>query len=217
MVRIHNLVNMAPSPSSPARSTGQRLSPSSLPGRDHVADADSSQSRKRPRLSDEPDTPTYTDGNSSHSSDNPNTSATESPVILEVPQELSTGPSEISIIVNGDGITADVHLNSFPFVSNGDTPEVAAVKLAGYCHKKSGMFVSTLHLRSVLTSCKAPKISYIIELYTWLDDHLNQTSNDFGTALKHNITSSTIFDIYSDNKDFWNDIVSCFRGLIGRR
>jgi hypothetical protein len=133
---------MAPSPLSPAHTTGQRLSPSPslLPGRDHVADADSSHSRKRPRLSDEPDTPTHTNGDSSHSSDNPNTSATGSPIVLEVPQEQSTDPSEVSIIMNGDETTADVLLNSFPFLFEGDTPEIAAARFAEHCHRKSRMF-----------------------------------------------------------------------------
>jgi hypothetical protein len=140
MVSIHNPVNMAPSPSSPAHSTGQSLSPSLLPGRDHVADADSSHSRKRPRLSDEPDTPIYANGDSNHSSDNPNTSATGSPTVLEIPQEQSTNPSEISIIMNGDETTADVHLNSFPFLFEGGTPELAAARFAEHCHKKSCMF-----------------------------------------------------------------------------
>ncbi|KAI4763186.1 hypothetical protein E4T52_04775 [Aureobasidium sp. EXF-3400] len=191
---------MAPSPSSPDHSTGQRLSPSLLPGRDHVADADSSHSRKRPRLSDEPDSPPHTNGHSSHLSDNQNTSATGSPTVLEIPQERSTDPSEISIIMTGDEITADVHLSSFPFLQDGETPESAAARVAEHCYLEN-----------------APDLlSIIADVITWLDGHLKDTHDDFEAALKHNATSSVIFDQYSDEKLFWNHILACFRGLVGR-
>lgn len=135
---------MAPSPASSAHSASQRLSPSSLPGRDHVADADSSHSRKRPRLSDEPDSPSHINGDSSHQSDTQSTSATGSPTVLEIPQEQSTDPSEISIVMTGDESSADAHLGSFPFIEVGETPESAAAKLADHCRKKTGMLSGLL-------------------------------------------------------------------------
>jgi hypothetical protein len=69
----------------------------------------------------------------------------------------------------------------------------------------------------MLIVCEAPTLSDVDMLYTWLDGHLDDTNDAFEAALKHNTTSSVIFDMYSDNKDFWNHIVSSFRGLIGRR
>ncbi|CAD0114960.1 unnamed protein product [Aureobasidium uvarum] len=187
---------MDPSPTSPAHSTGQRLSPSALPGRDHVADADTSHSRKRPRLSDEPDSPPPTNADS----DTQNTSATGSPTVLEVPQEQSTEPSDITIIMAGDETTVDVHLNSFPFLfDKNDTPEGAAARFAEHCYTKNG-----------------PAVEGMICLINWLDGHLRETNEAFDAALKHNTSSSTIFDLYSDNAEFWNHILSCFRGLIGR-
>jgi len=146
VLSINNSVIMVPSPSLPAQSTGQRLSPPALHGRDHVADADSSHSRKRPRLSDEPDSPPDTNGHSSHPSDNQTTSATGSPTVFEVPQEQSTDSSEISIIMTGDETSADVHLSSFPFLKDGETPEHAAATLSELCHNKAGMFLRMLDL-----------------------------------------------------------------------
>ncbi|KAI4726548.1 hypothetical protein E4T49_05713 [Aureobasidium sp. EXF-10728] len=187
---------MDPSSTSPAHSTGQRLSPSSLPGRDHVADADTSHSRKRPRLSDEPDSPPPTTADS----DTQNTSATGSPTILELPHEQSTEPSDISIVMAGDETAVDVHLNSFPFLCDkNDTPESAAAKLAERCFNKNG-----------------PAVQEVIFLVNWLGSHLHDTNQAFDAALKHNTPSSTIFDLYSDNAEFWNHVLSCFRGMIGR-
>lgn len=128
------------SPISPADNTDQSLSPSLLPGRDHVADADTSHSRKRPRLSDEPDSPPHANGASSHLSDTQITSGTGSPTILGLPQEQSTDPSEISITMTGDEMTGDAHLDSFPFlVDQNETPESAATRFAEHCHHKNGM------------------------------------------------------------------------------
>ena len=117
------------SPVSPADNTDQSPSPSLLPDRDHVADADTSHSRKRPRLSDEPDSPPHTNGASSGS-----------PTILELPHEQSTDPSEISIIMTEDEMNSDVYLSSFPFLADqDDTPESAATKFAEHCHRKNGV------------------------------------------------------------------------------
>jgi len=140
VVSIHSSVIMAPSPASSVHSASQRISPSSLPGRDHVADADSSHSRKRPRLSDEPDSPSHTNGYSIHQSDNQSISTTGSPTVLEVPQEQSTDLSEISIIMTADESIANTQLSSFPFLCEGDTPESAAARFAEHCRGKTGMF-----------------------------------------------------------------------------
>jgi hypothetical protein len=66
--------------------------------------------------------------------------------------------------------------------------------------------------------CKAPDLlSIIADVITWLDGHLKDTHDDFEAALEHNATSSVIFDQYSDEKLFWNHILACFRGLVGRQ
>ncbi|KAG9682785.1 hypothetical protein KCU95_g11509, partial [Aureobasidium melanogenum] len=188
------------SPILPADNTDHSLSPSLLPGRDHVADADTSHSRKRPRLSDEPDSPSHTNGPSSHLSDTQITSGTGSPTILGLPQEQSTDPSDISIIMTGDEVAADVHIGSFPFlIEQNETPESAATKFAEHCHRKN-----------------APALRDIVSLIEWLDGHLRDTNDEFDAALKHDTTSSAMFDLYSDNTAFWNQIVACFHGLIGR-
>ncbi|KAG9685977.1 hypothetical protein KCU95_g11953, partial [Aureobasidium melanogenum] len=189
------------SPISPAENTDQSLSPSLLPGRDHVADADISHSRKRPRLSDEPDSPSHTNGPSSHLSDTQITSGTGSPTILELPQEQSTDPSEISIIMTGDEAAADAHLGSFPFLIDQDeTPESAAIRLAEHCHRRN-----------------APTLTDVFSLINWLDGHLRDTQDEFDAALNHGTASSALFDLYSDNAIFWDRVVFCFNGLIGRR
>ncbi|KAG9852715.1 hypothetical protein KCU98_g3424, partial [Aureobasidium melanogenum] len=188
------------SPILPADNTDHSLSPSLLPGRDHVADADASHSRKRPRLSDEPDSPSHTNGASSHLSDTQVTSGTGSPTVLGLPQEQSTDPSDISIIMAGNEVAADVHLGSFPFLTDqNETPESAAAKFAEHCHRKT-----------------APDLREIVSLIEWLDGHLRVTHDEFDAALKHDTTSSAMFDLYSDNSTFWYQIVACFHGLIGR-
>ncbi|KAK6000101.1 hypothetical protein QM012_004089 [Aureobasidium pullulans] len=188
------------SPISPADNTDQTLLSSLLPGRDHVADADTSHSRKRPRLSDEPDSPPHANGAPSNLSDTQITSGSGRPTVLGLPQEQSTDPSEISIMMTGDETTADVHISSFPFLTEqNETPESAATKFAEHCQRKT-----------------APALTDIVTLIKWLDGHLRDTDDEFDAALKHDTISSAIFDLYSDNATFWNQIVSCFHGLIGR-
>jgi len=63
---------------------------------------------------------------------------------------------------------------------------------------------------------EAPKLSHLDHFLAWLKGHLSDTSDDFEAALKQNTTSSVMFDMYSDHKDFWNHVLSCFQGLIGR-
>lgn len=48
--------------------------------------------------------------------------------------------------MTGDEITADVHLSSFPFLQDGETPESAAARFAEYCYKDNGMSSRTLDI-----------------------------------------------------------------------
>jgi hypothetical protein len=41
--------------------------------------------------------------------------------------------------MTGDEITADVHLSSFPFLQDGETPESAAARVAEHCYLENGM------------------------------------------------------------------------------
>jgi hypothetical protein len=117
----------------------------------------------------------------------------------------------------GNEAVADIHLGNFPFLTDqNETPESAATKFAEHCHRKTGKSFQRFDFQSLLTLLEAPDLRQIVSLIEWLDGHLRVTHDEFDAALKHDITSSAIFDLYSDNSTFWYQIVACFHGLIGR-
>lgn len=99
-------------PVSPAQSDlDPSPSPASLPGRDHLADADPSMIRKRPRLT-------------------PPTGSDE-PLVLEIlePDEPDEQPAVIEIMAD-DSFEHVSYLESFPFSRTDVVPEAAAQQLA---------------------------------------------------------------------------------------
>lgn len=129
---------MDPPSASPAYSSNHKHSPTPLHGRDHIADADSTHARKRPRLSHELDTPPATSGHSDNLSDSQSISP-ESPIIIGIPQDESTDPSEISIIMPAEEQGEHRHIGSFPFIRphvDWDTPHRAANKMMDLLWKK---------------------------------------------------------------------------------
>ncbi|KAI5249828.1 hypothetical protein E4T43_00477 [Aureobasidium subglaciale] len=190
---------MDPPSATPTHSSNRRFSPSLLPDRDHVVDADSSHSRKRPRLSHELDTPLVTGEELTTPSD-PQSNSAESPLIFEVPQEEPTDPSEFAIIMTVDEQTDMGNFTKFPFQApDRRTCELAAAGLAQHCQRDT-----------------APSLGAFQQLSDWLDKHLSDTEADFEAALRPGSTSTEIFGLYSDHTVFWNDVLRCFQGLSRR-
>lgn len=100
-------------------------SPTSLPGRDHMADADNTLIRKRPRLTP----PQYDDKNN----DSLVPTAT-SPLVIEV-ITLDDHADPLTEIITMDDETSvhDGSLASFPFVSDRRKPDQAAAHFASIC------------------------------------------------------------------------------------
>ncbi|TIA82698.1 hypothetical protein D6C76_02350 [Aureobasidium pullulans] len=190
---------MDPPSASPAYSSNHKHSPTPLHGRDHIADADSTHARKRPRLSHELDTPPATSGHSDNLSDSQSISP-ESPIIIGIPQDESTDPSEISIIMPAEEQGEHRHIGSFPFIRphvDWDTPHRAANKMMDLLWKKG----------------TPPSLQVVENLVIWVTNHLNDTKADFEAALRDDHSSAEVFELYSDDSGFWINVVACFAGL----
>lgn len=112
-----------------------------------MADADPSRARKRPRLSHEPDTPPPANADSDNHSvmSNCESISAQSPIVVGVPQEQSTDPSEISINMAGDETPKKGSIAAFPLrLAHHETPEIAVEELAARFQKNDGSFPSPL-------------------------------------------------------------------------
>ncbi|KAL1296685.1 hypothetical protein AAFC00_000161 [Neodothiora populina] len=97
----------------------------SLPGRDAIADADTSLIRKRQRL-----TPSQPDSDGSTSAEIP-----QSPLIVEIvtPGDHRPDPPAMIMIMDDKEMNANP-LESYPFIFNGESPTEAAGRLADHCN-----------------------------------------------------------------------------------
>lgn len=129
--------------------TDAHPSPTSLPGRDPLADADTTLIRKRQRL-----TPTQLGGEDWFSA-----GRSESPLQIDIiPPEQELAPTAAIYIMGDEDLTAG-YIESFPGVTDQRRPEHLAASFANSCYDSKG-----------------PSLYRIDQFADWIQDHVSATS-----------------------------------------